>query len=161
MPVQLELSRRRFLASLSLLLVSPARGGSEAQAEESEPIIDIHQHTSYSGRTDEQLLAHQRAMGVTKTVLLPAGRIYGLEAGCGGNETVVALSKAQPELFAFFANEVPDYPEARAEIETYLKRGAIGIGEQKFRLDCDSKPIQIVAEIAQEYQVPVLLHFQH
>lgn len=31
-------------------------------SEETEPIIDIHQHTQYSGRTDDQLLTHQRAI---------------------------------------------------------------------------------------------------
>jgi hypothetical protein len=44
-----------------------------ALARGAEPVIDIHQHTNYSGRTDEQLIAHQRAMGIAKTVLLPAG----------------------------------------------------------------------------------------
>lgn len=160
MSTQLALSRRKFLATSALFILAPQIKGGEP-AEKPEAIIDIHQHTSYSGRSHEQLLAHQRAMGVTKTVLLPAGRIYGLEAGCGGNETVVALAKEHSGEFAFFANEVPDYPEARAEIETYLKLGAIGIGEQKFRLDCDSKPIEMVAELARQYQVPVLLHFQH
>ena len=38
-----------------------------------EPIIDIHQHTNYLGRTDDELLAHQRRMGATTTILLPAG----------------------------------------------------------------------------------------
>ncbi|HXK03710.1 MAG TPA: amidohydrolase, partial [Verrucomicrobiae bacterium] len=48
-----------------------AAGATLARA--AEPVIDIHQHTNYSGRTDEQLLAHQRTMGIAKTVLLPAG----------------------------------------------------------------------------------------
>ena len=43
----------------------------------SEPEIDIHQHTSYAGRSDEELIEHQRKMRVTKTVLLPAGSRYG------------------------------------------------------------------------------------
>ena len=37
-------------------------------------LIDIHQHLNYSGRSDEAFLSHQRVMGVSKTVLLPAGR---------------------------------------------------------------------------------------
>ena len=39
----------------------------------SEPIIDIHQHLNYADRTDAHFLQHQRHMGVTQTVLLPAG----------------------------------------------------------------------------------------
>ncbi len=52
-----------------------------------EPIIDIHQHTNYLGRTDDELLAHQYNMGVTTTILLPAGHPveYGATYYGGGN----------------------------------------------------------------------------
>src|SRR4029077_3435485 len=59
------------------------------------------------------------------------------------------------------ANELPDIPEARPVIEKYLKMGAIGIGEQKFPVDVDSPHIDRIAAIAREYNVPVLLHFEH
>jgi predicted TIM-barrel fold metal-dependent hydrolase len=125
------------------------------------PVLDIHQHTNYSGRTDEQLRAHQRTMGIAQTILLPAGSKYGLAAGCGGNDTVVALAKAYPKEFLFFANELPDIPETKPVLERFLKAGAIGIGEQKFHVECDSKAMQLVADIAKDYGVPVLMHFQH
>src|SRR5207249_558007 len=126
----MTMTRRTFLAAAATPLVPAA-----------EPIIDIHQHTTYSGRSDDDLVAHQQTMGVTKTVLLPAGSKYGLAAGAGGNETVVELARLYPQQFLFFANEVPDLPGARTEIGKYLKRGAIGIGEQKFNIDCDSPSI--------------------
>jgi predicted TIM-barrel fold metal-dependent hydrolase len=126
-----------------------------------EPVIDIHQHTNYSGRTDAELRAHQRTMGISKTVLLPAGSKYGLAAGAGGNDTVVRIAKERPGEYVFFANELPDIPETRKVLEQYLKAGAIGIGEQKFAVDCDSEPMQLVARIAQEYNAPILMHFQH
>ena len=132
-----------------------------ALAQRVEPVLDIHQHTNYSGRTDDELIAHQRAMGVTKTILLPAGSKYGLAAGCGGNDTVVALAKAYPEKFLFFANELPDIPETKSVLEKFLKAGAIGIGEQKFHVECDSKAMQLVADIAKDHGVPVLMHFQY
>jgi uncharacterized protein len=132
-----------------------------ALAQTAEPVLDIHQHTNYSGRTDEQLRAHQRTMGIDQTVLLPAGSKYGLAAGCGGNDTVVALAKAYPKEFFFFANELPDLPETKAVLEKFLKAGAIGIGEQKFHVACDSKAMQLVADIARDHGVPVLMHFQH
>lgn len=94
-------------------------------------------------------------------MLLPAGSKYGLAAECGGNETVVALNRQYPAEFAFFANELPDIPETKSAIERYLKAGAIGIGEQKFHVECDSKPMQLVAEIARDHHVPVLMHFQY
>lgn len=144
------LSRRTFLASAAAGFLRAA-----------EPVIDIHQHTSYSGRSDDELIAHQRTMGATHTVLLPAGSLYGLDVGAGGNESAVELAGRHPELFSYFANEVPNLPEARLVLEKYLKRGATGIGEQKFPVECDSPAIHMVAEVAEAFDVPVLLHFQH
>ena len=171
-------SRRAFLAGSAGVLASCCLKGETVAATTApatapvEPIIDIHQHTHYSGRTDAQLIAHQARMGATRTILLPAGSVVrrpsthegksnGLAAGCGGNETVVAMARQYPEKFAFFANEVPDLPGAVGEITKYLKLGAIGIGEQKFNVECDSKGIEALAELAGEFQVPMLLHFQY
>ena len=57
------ISRRGFVAALASPLL----------AQTPEPIIDIHQHTNYLGRANEDLILHQRTMGVTQTILLPAG----------------------------------------------------------------------------------------
>ncbi len=100
-------------------------------------------------------------MGITHTVLLPAGSKYGLAAKCGRNDTVLKIAKEFPREFVFFANELPDLPTAKAEIEKYLELGAIGIGEQKFPVECDSKAIETIARLAEKHDVPVLLHFQH
>lgn len=154
-------SRREFLVSSGLLALAAASPEVAPAAESPEPIIDIHQHTNYHFRTDEQLLAHQKAMGVTRTILLPAGSLYGLEANCTGNQAVYDFALNYVGGYVFFANEVAGLPGARAEIERWLKRGALGIGEQKFKVDCDSPAIEEVAELAREYWVPVLLHFQH
>ena len=74
---------------------------------------------------------------------------------------MVALARRRPELFLTFANEAPDLPGARQVLEKYLKAGAIGIGEQKFPVECDSPAIHMVAEVAEAFGVPVLMHFQH
>ena len=149
-------SRREFL-----LAASGAVCAVTCAAQETEPIIDIHQHTNYSGRTNAQLIAHQKAMGVTHTILLPAGRLYGLDAQCGGNQTVVDLAKEYPSAYFYFANEITDDANAITEISKYLKLGAIGIGEQKFKVACDSPALHKVAEVAKEFGVPVLMHFMH
>ena len=151
-------SRREFLlASVGAISAGAALG----QEDNKAPIIDIHQHTNYSGRTNAQLIAHQKAMGVTHTVLLPAGRLYGLDAQCGGNQTVVDLAKEHPGEYWYFANEITDDENAISEIGKYLKAGAIGIGEQKFKVACDSPALHRVAEVAKEFNVPVLMHFMH
>lgn len=144
------LSRRTFLLGAAAALMPAV-----------ETIIDLHQHTNYSTRSDERLIAHQQAMGITKTVLLPAGSRYGLDAQCGGNDSVVELTRRYPDRLVYFANELPDHPDAQKIIEKYLKAGAIGIGEQKFPVECDSEAMQRLARIAQEFGVPILMHFQH
>src|SRR5687768_14907550 len=97
-----SLSRRDFLAAgtaSAMLLPVPL-----VEAADAEPIIDIHQHTNYHGRGAEELLAHQRTMGITHTILLPAGSLIdspathqgksnGLAARVGGNETVLEIAR--------------------------------------------------------------------
>lgn len=169
------LPRRRFLAStlsIGAATLSSAALGADSPAV-AEPIIDIHQHTNYHDRDNSRLLFHQRAMGVTQTILLPAGSLVrrpstndgkynGLGgAKAGGNDTVVEMAHKYPREFYFGANEVTDLPEARTEIEKYLKLGAVIIGEQKFGVECDSRESRLLYDLAAEYQVPILLHFQH
>ena len=173
-PCPAILNRRRFLAASAgfcgaCAIVRAAE--SPAPNRPPEPIIDIHQHTHYHDRTDDQMLAHQRAMGVTTTILLPAGRIVerpsthagksnGLAARCTGNEAAVAFAKAHPGEFLFGANEVTDLPEAKGEIEKYLKLGAKLIAEQKFSVQCDSPESERLYALAADYGVPILMHFQ-
>lgn len=165
-----SLSRREFLAGTSLLLAGATLNLNAA--EPAEPIIDIHQHTNYGGRSDQQLLAHQRAMGITTTILLPAGRPVksasthdgvsnGLQAKCTGNDACYKFAQEHPKEFLFGANEVPDLPEAVQEIEKYLKLGAVIIAESKFGVECDSPEMQKIYALAQEYNVPILMHWQY
>ena len=132
------LSRREFLAGSALLALAALAPGCKTleKGAGSEPIIDIHQHVGYSGRSDEVLLAHQRDMGVTTTILLPAGRPVntasthngisnGLQAQALGNEVCYRFAKAHPKHYRFAACEVPDLPDAAQVIEKYLKLGGV------------------------------------
>jgi predicted TIM-barrel fold metal-dependent hydrolase len=162
------LSRRAFLGVSALSLLYQGLG-TDAQAP--EPIIDIHQHLGYSGRSDDAFLAHQRAMGATTTILLPAGRpvntasthqgtANGLQAQASGNDACERFAKAHRAAFRFGANEVPDIDGATTEIERYLKRGAVVIAEQKFGVECDAPAMQRIYALAQAHRVPVLMHWQ-
>jgi predicted TIM-barrel fold metal-dependent hydrolase len=147
-----SMNRRAFLAG----------GAAAALAQAPVPITDIHQHTNYAFRTDEEMIRHQDVMGIAHTILLPAGRVYGLEAQAYGNDSCLDVVKKLPQKYSYFANEVPYIPEAKETIEKYLKQGAIGIGEQKFFVDASgSPPMALICEIARDYKVPILLHFQH
>jgi hypothetical protein len=66
-----------------------------------EPILDLHQHTLYAGRSDQQLIAHQRYHGVTITNLL-AGDGWMLSE-LGGNADCAALQAKYPDQFVRFA----------------------------------------------------------
>jgi len=167
-------SRREFLAASTAAVLGTAVAGCSICGgvhEQAEPIIDIHQHLGYSGRPEDVLLSHQRAMGITKTVLLPAGRQVrmasthdgksnGLAAQALGNGECYRFAKAHPKEFLFAANEVPDLERATMEIEKYLRLGAVMIAEQKFSVECDSPEMQKIYELAQAYRVPVLMHWQ-
>src|SRR6478735_37353 len=61
-------------------------------AAESDRVVDIHQHTVYGDRGAEGLVVHQRAMGVSKTVVLPVGTRAGLTPGAGGNQSALDLA---------------------------------------------------------------------
>lgn len=172
------LSRRNFLgrsAALTAVGLSASSGSlPECFGQDvTEPIIDIHQHTNYWQRDVDKFIAHQKAMGVTQTILLPAGssvsrastadgKQNGLGGvGAGGNESVLVMSRQHPGEYYFGANEVTDLPEARTEIAKYLDLGGVIIGEQKFGVECDSAESQELYALAAEYNVPILLHFQH
>jgi predicted TIM-barrel fold metal-dependent hydrolase len=166
-----HVDRREFLTASGLALLGMTVDGGGGVSAAAEPIIDIHQHVGYAGRPDDGLLAHQRAMGATTTILLPAGRpvstasthdgvANGLQAQCLGNDACHRLSGAHPKVYLSGANEVPDLDDAVQEIERYLKRGAVLIGEQKFGVECDSPAMQKIYQLAQAFRVPVLMHWQ-
>ncbi len=162
--------RREFLSTTSLGLLGLTAHAAAGQTAPAEPIIDIHQHLNYSGRPDAVFLAHQRAMGATLTILLPAGRpattaathqgkANGLQAQALGTEACATFARGNPG-FVFGANDRPDAADAPQEIARYLERGAILIGEQKFGVECDSPEMQRLYATAAAHGVPVLMHWQ-
>lgn len=163
-------TRREFLSATGLGVLGLTAHAAAGQTPAAEPIIDIHQHLNYSGRPDAVFLAHQRGMGATLTILLPAGRpattaathqgkANGLQAQALGTEACATFARGNPG-FAFGANDRPDAADAPQEIERYLKRGALLIGEQKFGVECDSPEMQRLYAIAAAHGVPVLMHWQ-
>jgi predicted TIM-barrel fold metal-dependent hydrolase len=168
-----SITRRQALSAAACVFASAiVRAQTVPSTAPSEPIIDIHQHTTYRGRSNEALLHHQKKMGVSQTILLPGGspvitestlkgRANGLYAGAGTVDTCIPIAREHPHEYYFAANEVPDLPEAKQRIEHALKQGAVCIGEQKFNLPVDSPQMEMIYSIAQGYGVPVLMHFQY
>ena len=164
-------SRRSFLLATGSMVLTPPLRDTHGVEPDSEPIIDIHQHQFYKGRTVQQLVAHQRVMGVTTTVILPSARAFDRKpdgtyldpqrAKMSGNDAAIGMVSEWPKEFVRFANELPTLSDGLKTIEKYLRNGGLGIGESKFAIDCDSSHIERLAEIAQSFHVPVLMHFQH
>ena len=161
-------TRRRLLASSlatgAAVACSPLVAA-EPTKSPAEPIIDIHQHTNYRDRTNDALLAPSANDGRHAHDLAPRGqrcraafdqrRQVQRPRRCEGRRQRIVRrdgSRSIPASFYFGANEVTDLPEARYEIEKYLKLGGVIIGEQKFSVECDSRESQRLYELAAEYQ---------
>lgn len=155
-----SLSRRTFLAAaVGSAACSSSTPSSEPVAEVRQPILDFHCHTLHLGRTNEQLMAHQEAVGVVKTVLLP-GEGWMLER-IGGNEECAKLATAHPDQFVLFANADSAADNAVETLTRHLDAGAKGIGEQKFKVPVDGKEMRRIFDLARERRVPVTVHFEH
>lgn len=122
-PMESGISERRFWKSCALGCLAVPRALRSVVAQDVVPesapeplmpeewIVDIHQHTWYLGRTDAELLRHQKVMGVWKTILLPAGRSVmresthsgqsnGLDATVNGNRNAYELACQHPDHLA-------------------------------------------------------------
>lgn len=163
-------TRRAFLQTTLATACSRALVAQDSPAP--EPVIDIHQHMNYHLRSDEHLLLHQQVMGITTSIILPAGtyvsrpsthdgKSNGLAAKCATTEAARDFAKAHADSYLWACNEVTDLDTAPAELEKWLKQGACMIAEQKFKVECDSPESQKLYELAAAYNVPILLHFQH
>jgi predicted TIM-barrel fold metal-dependent hydrolase len=150
-----NLTRRNFIGAISALAAVPGL----ADSITAEPILDLHQHTNYAHRSDEQLIAHQVYHSVSKTVLLP-GEGWMLSE-LGDNASCAALEAQAPDFFMRFA--CSDVAESRTEdvLRGNVARGARGFGELKFHVAVDSPEMHRVYKLAEELGVPVLIHFQY
>ena len=79
----------------------------------------------------------------------------------GDNLSCTNLQADYPNMFVRFA--CSDVAESSCEdvLRGTVHRGAIGFGELKFHVAVDSPEMHRVYKLAEELQVPVLLHFQY
>jgi predicted TIM-barrel fold metal-dependent hydrolase len=143
------LSRREFVALAGVGLAVPAA------AAGTQRILDIHQHLHRS-RTLDQLLAHQKLHGVTKSVILAAAG-WLLET-IAGNEDAARFQAARPNEYLYFASADPVARDAGDVLRRCVGRKAIGFGEMKFKVAIDSPEMHDIYRLAGELKVPVLLH---
>ena len=87
-------------------------------------LIDIHQHLNFMNSSDEELISHQKNIGASKTILLPASEKISLDNGLLANvpNTEIAYNFCKEnKSFLFAANFSPD---KLYMIEEYINKGA-------------------------------------
>ena len=96
-------------------------------------------------------LDHLQGSGVSKAVLL---------TGMAAEDRAKGLVAHHPDRFLRFTNTDVREGDAVVRMRKSLQGGAIGLGELKFPVEIDGPEMKRVYELAGEFQVPVLLHFE-
>ena len=149
-------TRRDFMTGVAAAAVSVSN--SCRNATSLDPLLlDIHQHVLFGDRPEQKLVLHQDVLAVTTTVLLPGDGWMHVQLA--GNDECWSHLKAHPRGYVTFCNVDPEREDAQQVLRTHLKKGALGIGEQKFKLPADSAEMRRVYDVARDFDVPVLLHF--
>jgi predicted TIM-barrel fold metal-dependent hydrolase len=162
-----RISRRDFIASAATATAALALPRLSAAGSTPPSFIDIHFHHNSAGapppgskdasdptmiaiskRNDADVVTHQRNTNALLSVLL------------GANDPTMEFARRDPARWVCFAREPVDDADGRQKIERMLKKGAIGIGELKEKVACDSPQMLAVFELARDHDVPVLIHFE-
>ncbi len=152
----IRITRRDFMGAAGAATASVS--SSFGHAPRTDPLLlDIHQHVLFGSRPEDKLVLHQNVLGVKTTVLLPGDGWMHVQLA--GNSECWSHLKAHPDGYVTFCNVDPEREDAQQVLRTQLEKGALGIGEQKFKLPADSPEMRRVYDVARDFNVPVLLHF--
>ena len=141
-------TRREFLGGAAAITVAPLM----SPANPGIPLLDLHQHTTTVGRTDEQLVAHQEYHGVTITMLLP-GEGWMLSASV----TTLAAPRLRPTILTCSCGLPAPTSPNRGPLMCcgeMFTAGALGFGELKFHVALDSPEMHRVYKLAEEFVCP-------
>ena len=113
------------------------------------PVLDIHLHP----RAGSPEMDHLQGAGVDRAVLLPG-------ASLDMRDRAKSIAASDPAHFVRFTRADVAAPDAIAKLRSDLETGAIGIGEIKYAVQVDGPEMRPVYDLAAEFKVPVLLHFE-
>lgn len=119
-----------------------------AETAWSSPVLDIHFHPR-KGEVRE--IDHLNGAGIAKAVFLPS---------LGSEDRVMRLTAESPSRFVRFCNADVRLPDAIDKLRAQLTGGAIGMGELKYPVQIDGPEMRRVYDLAAEFRVPVLMHYQ-
>jgi predicted TIM-barrel fold metal-dependent hydrolase len=139
------ISRRQFGIALAATTVPAV---ARAQSPWGGPVLDIHLHPRQPAG-DETL--HMEGSGVTKAVLL---------AHASQDNRAKASVAKYPDRLVWFTNPDVNAPNEVDLLKDALRGGAIGIGELQNHVLLDGPEMRRAYEVAADFKVPVLLHFQ-
>ena len=138
-------------------------------------VVDFHQHIvtlrsaeSASHRTAEHVIAHLRAHGGGKAVVLANEAGESVSAsferpGSSEYDTELALDawRQWPDEIIPFCHVNPLRRDALDAIRRYQRAGARGFGEHKVRLAFDHPACLPIYALCGELGMPILIHFQY
>ena len=111
-------------------------------------MLDVHFHPRHG---EEREIDHLNGAGIAKAVFLPS---------LGSEERVTRFTAQLPDRFARFCNADVRQPDAIDKLRAQLRGGAIGMGELKYPVEIDGPEMKRVYDLAAEFRVPVLMHYQ-
>ena len=138
-------NRRQFLttaaaASAASLIAQPTY-------EWGGPALDIHLHLRPDGESN---VAHMEGSGVTKAVLLTRADAV---------DQAKALAEKHPGRFVWFVSSDVTQPDCAAILTKAVKGGALGLGEIKYKVQCDGPEMKRMYALAADLNVPIQIHF--
>jgi predicted TIM-barrel fold metal-dependent hydrolase len=143
------MNRRQFLQTSIAAAAALPRIAAD-QTSWGSPVLDIHLHPHRAGSGNVEM-DHIQGSGVAKAIFLPSPST---------EERAIMLAKEHPDRFARFTNADIKSPDAVQHLQAALKGGAIGIGELKHAVMVDGTEMKRVYDVANDFKVPVLIHFQ-
>ena len=141
------LNRRQFLGMAAAASTAKTLIDAQQSYEWGGPVLDIHLHLRPNGESN---LAHIDGSGVTKAVLLTRADAV---------EQAKALAEKHPGRFVWFVSADVTKPETAGVLTKAVKDGALGMGEIKYKVQCDGEEMKRMYALAAELNVPILIHF--
>ncbi|MDE3198111.1 MAG: amidohydrolase family protein [Acidobacteriota bacterium] len=142
------MNRRHFFQAAAGLWAAAAFAENEVPWA-GDKIVDCHHHMR---RTPEANIAHLDGAGISNAMIL---------ARYNSAEPIAAIRAKYPgRVLGWFASADITKPDAETLLTGAVKEGACGLGELKFHVAADGPELRRMYALADELNVPILVHFQ-
>ena len=139
------MNRRSFLAAAAAAPVASLFA--QPKYEWGGPVLDIHLHLRPDGASN---IAHMDGSGTTRAILLTRS---------DNLDQAKAMVAKDSKRFAIFVSADVTKPETEGILTRAVKDGAKGLGEIKYKVDCDGPEMKRMYALAADLNVPITIHF--